>query len=125
MIAVPLAATSDAAAGGGRGSTGAPVLQGRCPLAPEHDLPEGRPQLADQVLGEDGCLNFFAGPTDNRFSAEINFYDVHYAGHHVVGVYEVEFFPSRQAVEYRRWFVDAQAVPADMGNRQVDGNRVA
>lgn len=37
------------------------------------------------ILGFDGCLNFFAGPTDNEFSATINFYNVHYMSHHVVG----------------------------------------
>jgi threonine dehydrogenase-like Zn-dependent dehydrogenase len=42
-------------------------------------------EQADQILGRDGCLNFFAGPTDPAFSAAINFYDVHYGGHHFVG----------------------------------------
>lgn len=37
------------------------------------------------VLGRDGCLNFFAGPTDNQFSAKMNFYDVHYNSTHVMG----------------------------------------
>jgi threonine dehydrogenase-like Zn-dependent dehydrogenase len=37
------------------------------------------------ILGRDGCLNFFAGPTDKRFSAEMNFYDVHYNSTHVMG----------------------------------------
>ena len=42
-------------------------------------------ELADRLLGQDGCLNFFAGPTDPAFSASLNFYDVHYASHHLVG----------------------------------------
>ena len=42
-------------------------------------------ELADSLLGFDGCLNFFAGPTDKNFSANFNFYNVHYARHHVVG----------------------------------------
>ncbi|MCC8082053.1 MAG: zinc-binding dehydrogenase [Lachnospiraceae bacterium] len=37
------------------------------------------------ILGRDGCLNFFAGPTDKKFSAEMNFYDVHYNSAHVMG----------------------------------------
>ncbi|MBE6656600.1 MAG: L-sorbose 1-phosphate reductase [Ruminococcaceae bacterium] len=41
--------------------------------------------LGDSLLGFDGCLNFFAGPTDKAFSAPINFYDVHYAQHHYAG----------------------------------------
>ncbi|MFH2113701.1 MAG: zinc-binding dehydrogenase [Spirochaetota bacterium] len=42
-------------------------------------------ELADRLLGADGCLNFFAGPTDTSFSALLNFYDVHYESHHLVG----------------------------------------
>ena len=42
-------------------------------------------ELADQILGRDGCLNFFAGPMDQKFSANFNFYNVHYAGTHVTG----------------------------------------
>jgi threonine dehydrogenase-like Zn-dependent dehydrogenase len=42
-------------------------------------------EQGDAILGKDGCLNFFAGPTDTSFSATLNFYDVHYASHHVVG----------------------------------------
>ncbi len=42
-------------------------------------------QQADKIMGKDGCLNFFAGPTDKDFTAELNFYDVHYNGKHVVG----------------------------------------
>lgn len=37
------------------------------------------------VLGNDGCLNFFAGPTDKELSATINMYEVHYAYKHVIG----------------------------------------
>ncbi|MAG14086.1 MAG: L-sorbose 1-phosphate reductase [Spirochaetales bacterium] len=42
-------------------------------------------EQADAILGRDGCLNFFAGPTDTEFSAELNFYNVHYGSTHVVG----------------------------------------
>ena len=42
-------------------------------------------EMADRLLGTDGCLNFFAGPTDTAFSALFNFYNVHYEFHHVVG----------------------------------------
>lgn len=42
-------------------------------------------ELADAILGFDGCLNFFAGPLDKQFSATFNFYNVHYAQHHVAG----------------------------------------
>lgn len=39
----------------------------------------------NKILAKDGCLNFFAGPTNSDFSAEFNFYNVHYASTHVVG----------------------------------------
>ena len=42
-------------------------------------------EMADAILGFDGCLNFFAGPTDPQFRAEFNFYNVHYAATHLVG----------------------------------------
>ena len=42
-------------------------------------------ELGDAILGFDGSLNFFAGPLDKKFSANFNFYNVHYAQHHVTG----------------------------------------
>lgn len=42
-------------------------------------------EQGDAILGRDGCLNFFAGPTNSAFSASFNFYNVHYASTHVVG----------------------------------------
>jgi threonine dehydrogenase-like Zn-dependent dehydrogenase len=42
-------------------------------------------EQGDRLLGHDGCLNFFAGPTDTAFSALFNFYAVHYESHHLVG----------------------------------------
>ena len=42
-------------------------------------------ELGDAILAFDGCLNFFAGPMDKSFSANFNFYNVHYAQHHVAG----------------------------------------
>jgi len=42
-------------------------------------------ELSDAILGFDGCLNFFAGPTDSQFKAEMNFFNVHYGATHVVG----------------------------------------
>ncbi len=41
--------------------------------------------LCDAILGNDGCLNFFAGPVDHNFEASMNFYNVHYEATHVVG----------------------------------------
>ncbi len=42
-------------------------------------------EQAGVLLGFNGCLNFFAGPLRADFSATVNFYDIHYSGHHVVG----------------------------------------
>ena len=42
-------------------------------------------EQGDRILGRDGCLNFFAGPTDQNFRGNFNFYNVHYASTHVVG----------------------------------------
>ena len=36
-----------------------------------------------ELLAYDGCLNFFAGPTDKNLTAAFNFYNVHYMMHHV------------------------------------------
>lgn len=42
-------------------------------------------EQGDAILGRDGCLNFFAGPTNTAFSAMFNFYNVHYGATHIVG----------------------------------------
>jgi len=42
-------------------------------------------EQGDSILGRDGCLNFFAGPTDTKFSAMFNFYNVHYQSTHTIG----------------------------------------
>ena len=42
-------------------------------------------EQAGDILGKDGCLNFFAGPTDSQFKAEFNWFNVHYLTTHVVG----------------------------------------
>ncbi len=49
-------------------------------------------ELGSKLLAREGCLNFFAGPANSDFESTINFYDVHYSGHHYVattgGTYE-------------------------------------
>lgn len=64
-------------------------------------------ELGDSILGFDGCLNFFAGPLDKNFSANFNFYNVHYAQHHTVGT-------SGSTVE------DMQDVVTLMGNKRIN-----
>ncbi|MGH4117203.1 hypothetical protein [Clostridium sp.] len=40
----------------------------------------------DDILCNDGCLNFFAGPTNSKFKVSFNFYKVHYEGTHIGGL---------------------------------------
>ena len=42
-------------------------------------------EAGDAILAHDGCLNFFAGPTDREFSASLNLYNIHYESTHLVG----------------------------------------
>lgn len=42
-------------------------------------------EQADDILAYDGCLNFFAGPTNENFKAPLNFYNIHYNAAHVCG----------------------------------------
>jgi hypothetical protein len=42
-------------------------------------------EQADRLLARDGCLNFFAGPSDPNFRAQFNFYNVHYEATHITG----------------------------------------
>ena len=56
-------------------------------------------EQGDAILGADGCLNFFAGPTDTTFSADFNFYNVHYEAHHLVGTSGGNTDDMREALE--------------------------
>jgi threonine dehydrogenase-like Zn-dependent dehydrogenase len=42
-------------------------------------------EQGDAILAKDGCMNFFAGPSNKEFKAEFNFYNVHYSATHIVG----------------------------------------
>ncbi|MBQ8757486.1 MAG: zinc-binding dehydrogenase [Oscillospiraceae bacterium] len=56
-------------------------------------------EQADAILGYDGCLNFFAGPTNAQFKAEMNFFNVHYAATHIVGTSGGNTDDMREAIE--------------------------
>ena len=56
-------------------------------------------EQADDILGFDGCLNFFAGPTDTKFKANFNWYNVHYLYTHVVGTSGGNTNDMREAIE--------------------------
>jgi threonine dehydrogenase-like Zn-dependent dehydrogenase len=42
-------------------------------------------ELGDKLLAFDGCFNFFAGPSDKNFEANINLYNCHYTSTHILG----------------------------------------
>ena len=42
-------------------------------------------ELGDSLLAFDGCMNFFAGPTNPQFKAMINLYNCHYTSTHILG----------------------------------------
>ena len=56
-------------------------------------------EQAGDILGYDGCLNFFAGPTNTQFKAEFNWYNVHYLYTHVVGTSGGNNNDLREAIE--------------------------
>ncbi len=57
-------------------------------------------EQGDSLLGRDGCLNFFAGPTKKDFKASLNFYNVHYERHHLVGTSGGNTEDMRLALKY-------------------------
>lgn len=56
-------------------------------------------EQAGDILGFDGCLNFFAGPTNSNFKAEFNWYNVHYLYTHVVGTSGGNTNDMREAID--------------------------
>ncbi|MBA4700640.1 MAG: zinc-binding dehydrogenase [Ruminococcus sp.] len=42
-------------------------------------------EIGNRVLAFDGCMNLFAGPSDNQFSASMNLYDSHYKKTKIIG----------------------------------------
>ncbi len=56
-------------------------------------------EQGDDILAYDGCLNFFAGPSDPNFKARFNFYDVHYNLTHIVGTSGGNTDDMREALE--------------------------
>lgn len=80
LVFVNTAKTSDAE-GCLKGLTGGTGFDDVFVFAPVKSVFE----QGDSILARDGCLNFFAGPTDTGFSAELNLYNIHYASTHVMG----------------------------------------
>jgi len=55
-------------------------------------------EQGDQILAVDGCLNFFAGPSDLTFSALVNFYNVHYKRTHITATSHGNLEDMREAI---------------------------
>jgi len=55
-------------------------------------------EQSDAILAVDGCLNFFAGPADQKFSAVMNFYNVHYSRTHVAATSHGNTEDMREAI---------------------------
>jgi len=56
-------------------------------------------EQGDAILAVDGCLNFFAGPSDPKFGAMMNFYNVHYRRTHVVATSHGNTEDMREAIQ--------------------------
>lgn len=52
-----------------------------------------------KMLAYDGCLNFFSGPADQEFSANVNFYNIHYNSTHFVGTSGGNTEDMKQSIE--------------------------
>ena len=52
-----------------------------------------------KMLAYDGCLNFFSGPADKEFSANVNFYDIHYNSTHFIGTSGGNTEDMKQSIE--------------------------
>jgi threonine dehydrogenase-like Zn-dependent dehydrogenase len=56
-------------------------------------------EQGQSILGFEGTLNFFAGPTDKSLSAKLNIYDVHYNYHKILGTSGGNTDDMREALE--------------------------
>ncbi|MFW5753312.1 MAG: zinc-binding dehydrogenase [Marinilabiliaceae bacterium] len=72
-------------------------------------------EQADAILGYDGCLNFFAGPSDPGFKAPFNFYNVHYNLTHVVGTSGGNTDDMREALELMTKGLDPAGLVTHIG----------
>lgn len=72
-------------------------------------------EQGDSILGFDGCLNFFAGPSDPEFSAKLNFYNVHYAYTHIVGTSGGNMDDMKEALEVMTKGLDPAGLVTHIG----------
>lgn len=72
-------------------------------------------EQGDAILGFDGCLNFFAGPSDPTLSAKLNFYNVHYAYTHIVGTSGGNIDDMKEAIEVMTKGLDPAGLVTHIG----------
>ncbi len=56
-------------------------------------------EFSESIMGVNGCMNFFAGPTDENLKAKVNFYEVHYTDKHIIGTSGGTVDDMREALE--------------------------
>ncbi len=72
-------------------------------------------EQADALLAFDGCLNFFAGPSDPNFKATLNFYNVHYEYTHIVGTSGGNTNDMREAIKLMSAGLDPAGLVTHIG----------
>lgn len=72
-------------------------------------------EQGDAILGQDGCLNFFAGPSNPDFYAKFNFYDVHYQFTHIVGTSGGNTDDMKESLEYMSEGLDPAGLVTHIG----------
>ena len=72
-------------------------------------------EQGDAILAFDGCLNFFAGPSDPNLQAKMNFYNVHYAYTHIVGTSGGNTNDMKEAIEVMTAGLDPAGLVTHIG----------
>lgn len=72
-------------------------------------------EQGDAILAFDGCLNFFAGPSDQNLTARMNFYNVHYAYTHLVGTSGGNTYDMKEALEVMTKGLDPAGLVTHIG----------
>ena len=77
-------------------------------------------EQADRLLAFNGCMNFFAGPTDTGFEAKVNYYGVHYLEHHIIGTTGGTVEDEKEALELlERGLTRPEALVTHVGGLDV------
>ena len=76
-------------------------------------------EQGDDILGQDGCLNFFSGPGKAGFKAPLNFYNVHYAATHVVGTSGGNTDDMKEAISLMNEGMDPAGLVTHIGGLNV------